>query len=70
MRLDAMDVRFDPRDLNLQRLDPLVELFDRNWIKILAAKRDQRVVRLAWKEILEVHGWKFGPGRERVNRLS
>ena len=55
MSLDALDVRLDARDLGFQRVDPLLELVDRDRIEVLAPERDQRVVGLARKEVFEVH---------------
>jgi len=56
MRLDTLDVCLDTRDLRLQGLDPLVELRDRYRVEVLLAQCDERVVRLARKELFEVHG--------------
>ena len=55
MRLDTLDVRFDPGDLRLQCLDPLVELVDRHRVEVLAGERDERVVGLAREQFVEVH---------------
>ena len=35
MLLNPVDMRLDPRDFALQRLDPLVELVDRDRVEIL-----------------------------------
>ena len=55
MRLDALDVSFDARDLGLQGLDPLLKLLDRHRVEVLPGELDQRVAGLAREEILEVH---------------
>ena len=55
MRLRALHVGFDAGDLGFERLDPLLELVDRQGIEVLLGKRDQRVVRLAWEEFVDVH---------------
>jgi hypothetical protein len=52
----ALHVGFDTRDLGLQRFDPLLQLFNRQRIKILPRKRDQRILGLAREEVFEVHG--------------
>jgi hypothetical protein len=53
---DALDVRFDARDLGLQGGDALVKLVDRDRIEVLLGKRDQGIVGLAREEFVEVHG--------------
>jgi hypothetical protein len=56
LRLDALHVRLDARNLGLKRFDAFLELVDRQRIKVLLAKRDQRIVRLAGEEIVQIHG--------------
>jgi hypothetical protein len=56
VRLGAVHVRFDPRDLGLERLDSGLQLLDRHGVEILLCKLNQRVAWLARKKILEVHG--------------
>ena len=51
----ALHVRLNPRDLRLQRLDPLIKLLDRHRVEVLAAKRDERIVGLAREQVFEVH---------------
>jgi hypothetical protein len=53
--LNPLHVRFDPRDLGLECLDPVLELIDRHGIEVLLREGNQRVVRLAWEELVEVH---------------
>ena len=53
--LGALHVRFDAGDFGLQRLDPLLQLLDRHRVEVLPGERDQRIVRLAREEVLEVH---------------
>lgn len=55
MGLNAVDVSFDASDLGLQSFDPGVQLIDRDGVEILLCKLDQRVARLARKEIVQVH---------------
>ena len=68
MSLDALDMRFDPRDLHLERLDPLLQLLDRDGIEVLLRKRDQRVVGLAREKLVEVHGGIVDPWGAAVNK--
>ena len=56
MRLDALHMRFDARNLGLQGGNTLLELVDRHWIEVLFAQRYHRVVWFAWKEVVQVHG--------------
>jgi len=49
MGLGPLHVRFDTRDLAVQRLDPLVQLLDRKRIEVLLSKGDERIVGLAWE---------------------
>jgi len=58
MNFCAFHMVLDPRYLGLERFDPLFELFDRQRIKILAGKRDQRVVGGAREEFFKIHGQK------------
>ncbi len=51
----AVHVRIDSRDFRLQRFDPRVELLDRHRVEVLAAERDERIVRLAREKIVEIH---------------
>ena len=55
VRLRALHVRFDARDLGLQGLDPRLQLLDRHRVEVLPGKRDQRIFGLAWEEFFEVH---------------
>ena len=55
MGLDAMHVRLYARDLGLQGLNPLLQLLDRYRVEILLGKLDQRIARLAWEEVIQVH---------------
>ena len=57
MSLDAVDMRLDAGDLRLQAFDALMELVDRQWIKVLLGKRNQGIVGLAWKQLFQIHGW-------------
>ena len=55
VRLRLSDVRFDARNLRLQRLDSRVQLVDRHRIEVLSCELDQRVARLAREQVVEVH---------------
>ena len=55
MRLGALHVRFDPRDLHLQRLDAGLQLLDRHGVEVLFCKLDQRIAGLARKQLFEIH---------------
>ena len=61
-------MRFDARDFRLQRLDAGVKLLDRHGIEVLAAKGNERIVRLAREQIVEVHRWTVDSLRQRVNK--
>jgi putative PIG3 family NAD(P)H quinone oxidoreductase len=54
-----------PNYLRFERLDPGVELVDRERIEVLPAEQDQGIVGFAWKELVQVHGSRLflsGPG--------
>ena len=68
MVLRPFHVVFHASDFNLQRFDPRLELFDRHWVEILLGKSDQRVVGLARKEFVEVHGRIVDPWAAQVNK--
>ena len=55
MRARPRDVRFNARDLGLERCDARMQLLDRNRIEVLPAKGDQRIVGLAREKFVEVH---------------
>ena len=55
MGLGALHVRFDTDDLGLERFDPLLQLRDRQRIKVLPRKCDQWIFGLAREEVFEVH---------------
>jgi NADPH:quinone reductase len=59
---------FDARDLRLQRLDARVKFLDRHRVEVLAAQRDERIVRLTREQIVEVHLWTVDSLRQRVNK--
>ena len=56
MVLRPFHVVLDPRDFNVQRLDPGLELLDRHRVEILLGKGDQRVVGLAREKLVQIHG--------------
>ena len=56
MGLGSLHVRFDPRDLGLQCFDALLKLTNRQGIEILFRQSDERIIWLAWKEFVQVHG--------------
>ena len=55
----GVDLRPHPNDLGFERFYAGVELVDRQRIQILPTKQDQRIVRLAWEELVQVHGGRF-----------
>ena len=55
MRLGTVHMGFDAGDLRLQRLDPGVELLDRNGVEVLLGELHEGIAGLAREEILEVH---------------
>jgi NADPH:quinone reductase len=58
------DFRAHPLDLRFERLDPGVKLVDRERIEVLPPEQDERIVGLAWEELVQVHGGRiFLPGR-------
>src|SRR4051812_46826498 len=69
MGLDPVHMGFDARDFSLQKRDPLRQLVDRYRIEILLGERDQRIVRFAREEVLEVHGGRIvDPAAGQVNK--
>lgn len=63
----GIDLGADPNDLGLQRFDACVELVDRERIQILPSEQGQRVVGLAWEELVQVHGPRIRVPDRRVN---
>ena len=55
MALRPLHMGLDPRDLNLERFDPRVELLDRHGIKVLLGKLNERVARLAREKLIQIH---------------
>ena len=68
MGLGAVHVRFHAGDLGLKGFDARKEFIDRDGIEILLSKLDQRVARLARKEIFQVHGRIVDLSRRAVNK--
>ena len=56
MLLGTLHMRFDAGNLRLESGDAGVKLFHGNGVEILFGKGNQRVVRLAWEQIVEIHG--------------
>ena len=46
----------DTSDFGLEKLDPLLELVDGEWAKILLGEQRQRIGRPAGEEIIVIHG--------------
>jgi len=59
MRLRALHMRFDARDLGLQPFDPFLQFLDREGVEILPAELGQRILRFVGEEIVEIHGPKL-----------
>jgi putative PIG3 family NAD(P)H quinone oxidoreductase len=55
----GVDLRANPNDFSLERFDAGVELVDRERIEVLPSEQDQRIVGLAWKELVQVHGGRI-----------
>ena len=68
MVLRPFHVVLDPRDFNVQRLDPGLELLDRHRVEILLGKGDQRVVGLAREKLVQIHGGIVDRRRCQVNK--
>jgi putative PIG3 family NAD(P)H quinone oxidoreductase len=62
----GFDLRAGPDDLRFQRLDPGVELVDRQRVEVLPPEQDQGIVGLAWEELVQVHGFKIPVPDRRV----
>ena len=62
MLLDAGDFRF-------QRLDPFVQLGDGDRTEVLLDEQGQRILRLAGKEVILVHGRRVVVVRNDVNSV-
>ena len=61
-------MRFNPGDLGLQGLNPLLQLVDRHRFEVLLGKIHQRIARLAREEVVEVHGEPVDPPTAQVNK--
>ena len=61
-------MRFDARDLRLQRLDPSDKFLDRHRVEVLLAEGDEWVVGLAREEIVEIHSGIVDLSRAAVNK--
>lgn len=68
MVLRLLHVRLDARDLRFQGFDPGIELLDRHRVEVLLLQRLDRIVRLAWKELVEIHGGIVDPAAVQVNK--
>jgi hypothetical protein len=55
--LRTLHVRLYPVDLNPERFDPRLQLLDRHGVEILLCKGDKRIVGLARKQVVQIHGW-------------
>jgi hypothetical protein len=53
--LGALHMGFDAGDLGFEGFDALLQLLDRQRVEVLLAQRDQRVVRLAREEVVQIH---------------
>ena len=68
MVLRTFHVRLNPRDLGLERLDTSLQLLNRDGIEVLLCKSDERIVGLAWEEVVQIHGTKVDPWGRQVNK--
>ena len=55
MLVDCRHMRFDARDLALERFDAVGQFVLREWTEILLREFGQRIARLAGKEFVDVH---------------
>jgi hypothetical protein len=53
--LGALHMGFDAGDLGSEPFDALLQLLDREGIEVLLAERDQRIIRLAWEKVVQIH---------------
>ncbi len=53
---DIGDMRLDPLDFLPQYGNPFAKLVQRQWAKVLPGDQSQRILRLAGKEVVLVHG--------------
>lgn len=63
----GIDLGPHPDDLGFKRRDSGVELVHRQGIEVLPPEQDQRIVGLAWKELVQVHGFRLTLPDRRVN---
>ena len=56
MVLRSAHVVLDPPDFNLECFDACLELLDRHGVEVLLGKLHQRVARLAWEKVFQIHG--------------
>ena len=70
MALGIGQMLLDPVDFALERFDPLLELIDRQWSKVLLDEQGQRVLRAAGKEVILVHRTNVDPTLPQVNKLA
>ena len=61
-------VGFDPLDLTLEDLDPLLELLDRQWPKVLLRDLRQRVLWPAGEEVILIHSPRIDRWGPPVNK--
>jgi NADPH2:quinone reductase len=66
--LGAVDVSLHAGDLGFQGFDTSVKLIDRDGVQILLCKFDQRIARLARKEIFQIHAGIVDLSRRAVNK--
>lgn len=66
--LGTMHMRFDTSDLDLERLDPGLQLLDRHGVEVLLCKGDERVVGLAWEQLVQIHRGVVDPTLRDVNK--
>ena len=70
MSLRIGQMLLDPGYFALECLDPLIEFIDRQRAEVLLDEQGQRVLRLAGKEVILVHGGIVDPPRPQVNKLA
>ena len=70
MRLGAVHVSFDARNLGLQAFDSRLKLLDRHGIEVLLSKLHQRVAGFAGEQVVQVHAEPFDPSVRSVNKRA
>ena len=52
MAFCPLHMGFDPGYFGFESFDACLQFLDRHWIEVLFGKLDERIARLAWKEVV------------------